>query len=162
MSQPEGFQSHNKSLVCRLHKALYGLKQAPRAWFEKLASTLISFGFKSSKCDPSLFVHNVDHGCTYILIYVDDILITGASASFIQQLKIKLNSVFALKDLGQLNYFLGIQVRYFSNGSMHLSQEKYIKDLLIKSKMDGAKHINTPMVSSLKLSKKGDDLFNDP
>jgi len=56
MSQPPGFESTNKQLVCKLHKALYGLKQAPIAWFEKLqATTVLRFGFKSSKCDPSLF-----------------------------------------------------------------------------------------------------------
>jgi len=100
MVQPPGFESSDKSLVCKLHKALYGLKQAPRAWFERLKSTLLNFGFKSSKCDPSLFTLHTQAHCIFILVYVDDIIITGNSKLAIQNLVHQLSSEVSLKDLG--------------------------------------------------------------
>lgn len=102
MQQPPGFSSQDKSLVCKLDKALYGLKQAPRQWFERLQSTLLQFGFHTSQCDPSLFIYKKDKNVVYLLVYVDDIIITGSSNSLIQTLVGHLNSTFALKQLGQL------------------------------------------------------------
>lgn len=102
MQQPPRFSSQDKSLVCKLDKALYGLKQAPRQWFERLQSTLLQFGFHTSQCDPSLFIYKKDKNVVYLLVYVDDIIITGSSNSLIQTLVGHLNSTFALKQLGQL------------------------------------------------------------
>ena len=76
MSQPPGFESANKSLVCKLNRALYGLKQALKSWYEKLHKTLFQFGFVASKCDHSLFVYNHQGVNMYVLVYVDDILVT--------------------------------------------------------------------------------------
>ena len=84
MTQPPGFDSSNKQLV--LNKALYGLKQAPRAWFDKLKATLFQFKFSSSWCDPSLFVYSEQNSVVYILVYVDDIIITGNNSNLIQSL----------------------------------------------------------------------------
>src|ERR1044072_6967082 len=120
MQQPPGFESSNKTQVCRLKKALYGLKQAPRAWFERLTTTLQHAGFTKCKCDPSLLTMHKDGHHIFLLIYVDDIIITGDSLSQIQQLIAQLNSVFALKDLGSLDYFLGIQVKHMPDGSLLL------------------------------------------
>lgn len=110
MIQPPGFEAADRSLVCRLNKALYGLKQAPRAWFDKLKGSLVQHGFKASKCDPSLFFFHTDSLTIMILVYVDDIIINGNSPSFIASLVKSLNNQFSLKDLGQLDYFLGIEV----------------------------------------------------
>ncbi|KAF7841583.1 Retrovirus-related Pol polyprotein from transposon TNT 1-94 [Senna tora] len=88
--------------------------------------------------------------------------VTGSSATFISRLKSKLNAEFALKDLGYLHYFLGIEVQQLPDGSLHLSQGKYINDLLCKAKMESAKSLSTPMVSSVKLVKEGVNLMNDP
>ena len=161
MSQPPGFESSNKNLVCKLHKALYGLKQAPRAWFERLKAALLNFGFKSSKCDPSLFTLHTRSYCIYLLVYVDDIIITGSSKSAIHDLVSQLNSKFSLKDLGTLDYFLGIEVHHSPNGTLHLSQTKYIKDLLIRANMDNAKSMASPMASTTKLSKFGSSQVTD-
>lgn len=162
MTQPPGFEAVDPSLVCKLNKALYGLKQAPRAWFERLKSTLLKLGFCSSKCDPSLFILHANQHSTFMLVYVDDILITGSSASLIQQLVKKLNAEFSLKDLGQLDYFLGIEVHYSENGSLLLSQKKYIQDLLVKANMANANGIASPMASSTKLTKYGSNHVSDP
>ena len=109
MQQLESFVDRSKpNYVCRLHKALYGLKQAPRAWFEKLRGCLLQWGFRNSKSDSSLFLRRTKLSLIIVLIYVDDILVTGPNSgeldSFIQQF----NTIFALKDLGRLSYFLGI------------------------------------------------------
>lgn len=77
MVQPPGFEdSINPNHVCKLHRSLYGLKQAPRAWYDKLTAALISIGFSGSQNDHSLFVKQ-DASVVYVLVYVDDILVTG-------------------------------------------------------------------------------------
>lgn len=112
MTQPQGFEQGDKRLVIKLNKVIYGLKQTPRAWYERLTQTLISFGFVSSNCDPSLLVYTHSAICIYILIYVDDIIITGSSSSAVQEVINKLVGVFALKQFGAFDYFLGIEVKH--------------------------------------------------
>lgn len=126
MMQPPGFATSNKSLVCKLNRALYGLKQTPRAWYERLNGALIQFGFKSSRCDPSLFTYASGSNLVYALVYVDDIILTGSSPSIISDLINKLNAKFALKQVGELDYFLGIEVKHTAKGTLVLSQAKYI------------------------------------
>ena len=121
MQQPQGFiDEQNPNLVCRLDKALYGLKQAPRAWFEKLHQALLSFGFVSAKSDQSLFLRFTPSHITYVLVYVDDILVIGSDTIAITSLIAQLNLEFSLKDLEEVHYFLGIQVSHTNNG-LHLS-----------------------------------------
>ena len=109
MPQPPGLESANHSLVCKLNKVIYGLKQAPRSWFHKLSATLSSLGFSSTKSDSSLFVKFHKTHTMMVLIYVDDIIITGTSTSNIQALISCLRQHFALKDMYRLHYFLGIE-----------------------------------------------------
>jgi histone deacetylase 1/2 len=162
MTQPSGFEASDKSLVCKLHKSLYGLKQAPRAWYERLTQTLLNMGFVKSRCDPSLLVQTKNGSCIYVLIYVDDILITGSSSQLISDLISKLNTHFALKQLGPVDYFLGIEVHHLPSGALLLNQTKYIRDLLCKTDMDNANPIGSPMASSCRLSKFGSDVLPDP
>ena len=110
MTQPKGYEVGDGKLVCKLTKALYGLKQAPRAWFQKLSTALLSLGFNSTKSDVSLFTSFTPSSTTFILVYVDDIIVTGSSDSEVNILISKLNHAFALKDMGPLHYFLGIEV----------------------------------------------------
>ncbi|CAJ2668712.1 uncharacterized mitochondrial protein AtMg00810-like [Trifolium pratense] len=93
----------------------------------------------------------------YLLVYVDDIIITGSSTSLVQHLANQLNSIFSLKQLGDLDYFLGIEVKHLADGSLLLTQSKYINDLLTKTNMSDYNPITTPMMSSCKLSKVGSD-----
>lgn len=87
MYQPEGFEDPNRpNHVCKLTKALYGLKQAPRAWFDTFSNFLIDFGFVCSKSDPSLFTYNIHNKTMVLLLYVDDILLTGSDDVVIQEL----------------------------------------------------------------------------
>lgn len=162
MSQPPGFVHENSSLVCKLHKAIYGLKQTPRAWFAKLSHTLVSLGFYSAKSDCSLFIRKISSHTIVILVYIDDIIITSDSQVAIDSLIHSLYQSFPLKDLGSLNFFLGIQVQKSRRGGIHLSQTKYILELLQRANMVSAKPISTPMVTGLKLTAEGGEPFDDP
>lgn len=145
MAQPPGFiDPQYPHHVCSLKKALYGLKQAPRAWFDRFSLYLLHLGFKCSRADSSLFVLNCKKGTILLLLYVDDIVITGSSLTYIQEIIIALGNEFAMKDLGQLQFFLGIEVTYF-DGGIHLNQSKYATELLKKTDMAMARPVNTPL-----------------
>jgi hypothetical protein len=138
MAQPKGFVVPEfPNYVCKLNKAIYGLKQAPRASFHHLSESLIDFGFVQSLVDTSLFLFHQGAVHLFLLVFVDYILVTRTHVSFIASLLAKLWTDFALKDLGELNYFLGIQV-YRESSGLHMRQPKYIVDLLQKAKMVGA------------------------
>jgi len=156
------FEDSNKHLVCKLNKAIYGLKQAPRARFEKLRNTLFTYNFKSGKCDRPLFVYSDTSTVVYMLVYVDDIIVTCNNHTFIKSLVSELNSEFSIKDLGDLDYFLGIEVSSQPNGSLLLIQSKYIQDLLVKTTMNEANSISSPMVGGCKLTQTGYESFSDP
>ena len=149
-------------MVCKVQKALCGLKEAPRQWFDRLKETLLQLGFASRKCDTSLFVYIDKWHIIYILVYVEDIIITGTSNVITQQLTTKLHSNFSLKQLGKLDYFLGIEIKSVADGTILLTQSKYIKDFLQKNKMGESQFIFAPMTANCKLTKVGSYLFSDP
>ncbi|KAM1956212.1 hypothetical protein ACFX16_025655 [Malus domestica] len=145
MVQPPGFvDSNHPSHVCKLRKALYGLKQAPRAWYKELHSFLLSHGFVNAISDASLFLLKNGTAVIYFLVYVDDLLITGNDSSLVAKFIQLLATRFSVKDLGSLHYFLGVEVLPTATG-LFLSQHKYIHDLLVTAKMDGAKAVSTPL-----------------
>ncbi|KAG8499323.1 hypothetical protein CXB51_005887 [Gossypium anomalum] len=165
MQQPPGYEQfgpNGERLVCRLTKALYGLWQAPRAWFDKLKQFRVSAGFTVSKSDASLFVRLSSDHTIYVLVYVDDIVITGSSVDEINCFVQMLHNQFALKDMGELHYFLGIEVSQSSSGSIHLCQRKYIRELLALSSMTNARSVYTPMITSSRLSKDEGEPLADP
>jgi histone deacetylase 1/2 len=109
MRQPPGYEDKTTSnYVCKLDKALYGLKQTPRVWYSRLSMKLQDLGFKASKADTSLFFYSRGSVTLFILIYVDDIIVASSSQEAVSALLQDLNKEFALKDLGELHYFLGI------------------------------------------------------
>ncbi|KAL6293121.1 hypothetical protein ACE6H2_001263 [Prunus campanulata] len=125
MQQPPGFtDSKQPHHVCRLLKSLYGLKQAPRAWNERFTTHLLTLGFVQSLADTSLFVLASSRDLIILLLYVDDIILTGNNMLLIQQTITALGREFDMKDLGKLTYFLGLQVQYTSAG-IHVNQSKY-------------------------------------
>ena len=71
-------------MVCRLNKSLYGLKQAPRAWYSRFASYLLSLGFAEARSDTSLFIYHQGSDVAYLLLYVDDIVLTASSSILLQ------------------------------------------------------------------------------
>lgn len=141
--------------MCHLRKSLYGLKQAPRAWFSRLSTRIIELGFHGSKSDTSLFIHGHGDSTIFILIYVDDILVTSTSPSLIDSLISTLQGDFPIKDLRPINYFLGVEVLRDPRG-LFLSQRQYILELLKKSNMISAKTVTSPM------SRFDGEAFHDP
>ncbi|GJT79163.1 ribonuclease H-like domain-containing protein [Tanacetum coccineum] len=155
MKPPEGyFPSDNN--VCRLKKSLYGLKQAPRQWNAKLTSTLIENGFSQSKSDYSLYTISDKGVFLALLVYVNDIIITGNSVFEIEKFKVYLKSKFMIKDLGKLKYFLGIKVVDTDKG-ICLNQRKYVLDLLSEYGMLACKHAKTPLMSKLVISNEASE-----
>ena len=146
MQIPPGFESTNNSdKVCKLRKSIYGLKQSPRAWFDRLTRVVKEDGFIQCQTDHTMFVKYSSEGKTALfIVYVDDIVITGDAYEQIAQLKRLLAQEFEVKDLGQLKYFLGMEVARTKNG-IYVSQRKYTLDLLQETGMLGCKAANTPM-----------------
>jgi hypothetical protein len=124
MHQLPGYEDkHTPQYICKLDKAIYGLKQAPCAWYSKLSTKLKSLGFVASKADSSLFFYS-DHACTmYVLVYVDDIIVASSAVKFTNSLIKMLNQEFALKDMGDVHYFLGIEVKRMQEGLL-MTQER--------------------------------------
>ncbi|KAD2392953.1 hypothetical protein E3N88_39930 [Mikania micrantha] len=162
MKQPPGFVDRARpDHVCLLHKSLYGLKQAPRAWFTKLSTALLQLGFYGSKTDPSLFILNSSGTLVYLLVYVDDIILTGNHPGAVNEVIDRLSSMFAIKDLGQLHYFLGIEV--VRRGSdLVLSQRKYMLDILQRAGLSDCKPVSSPMSTSHVLLPDDSPLLDDP
>src|SRR4051812_28857804 len=159
--QPSGFENTTPpNLVCLLHKSLYGLKQAPRAWFHRFATFIQTIGFLPSKSDSSLFIFQSSEHTAYVLLYVDDIILTASSTTFLHHIISLLNNEFAMTDLGPLNHFLGIAVSR-SPGSLFLSQRQYVIDLLARAGMTDCQPARTPADVGEKLSANGDP-FSDP
>jgi hypothetical protein len=162
MAQPLGFvNSTLPSHVCHLHKSLYGLKQAPRAWFERFTSHLLTLGFKASVADASLFILSHGSVTVYLLLYVDDIIITGNSSTAVSNIISQLSDAFELKDLGPLRYFLGLQIDY-QKGGFFVHQRKYLTDLLHKFTMTDCKPASTPIATTPLLTSTSTDLLSDP
>jgi len=150
MQLPPGFQTSSPNLVCRLKKSLYGLKQAGRKWYAKLSSFLLSHNYKISTADHSLFQQHDGKHTTTLLVYVDDIILTGTNPMEISTITSLLHNFFHIKNLGNLTYFLGIEVARNTTG-IHLSQRKYIMDLLKDADMLGCAPAPTPMFHNTKL-----------
>jgi hypothetical protein len=139
--------------VCRLSKSLYGLKQAPRASYMQLATFLGSLGFKPTRSDSSLFVLRHGTDSVYLLLYVDGIVLTASSDTLMRQVINDINAEFALKDMGPIHYFLGIQVQRQADG-FFLQQQQYALDLLERAGMADCRPCDTPIDTAGKLSSE--------
>lgn len=161
MEQPPGFTNHQfPNHVCKLNKALYGLKQAPRAWFHRLSTFLMANGFSCSRADTSLFIFKRDSCIMYLLVYVDDLILTGNQDAIVKSFIARLNKEFAIKDLGDLNYFLGLEVTYTNDG-LFLNQSKYAREILDRAKMMDAKPAPTPLSTHVSFTATGEP-YSDP
>ena len=140
MELPPGFEgTFGTKKACRLKKSLYRLKQSPRAWFERFTIALHQFNYTQSQGDHTLFFKHSNNGkITVLIVYVDDIIVTGNDLDEIGRLKGKLAKEFEIKDLGTLRYFLEIEMARSSNG-IFISQRKYVLDLLQETGMLGCK-----------------------
>ena len=155
-SHPPGFPYK----VFRMRRALYGLKQAPRAWFAKFSSTISQHGFSGSSFDTTLFMRRSGHGITILLLYVNDMIITSDDMQGIQDLKHFLGHQFEMKDLGPLNYFLGLEVSSSADG-YYLTQAKYTSDMISRAIITDSKIIDTPIKYNCRLNSHDDESLSD-
>nr|GEV07621.1 ribonuclease H-like domain-containing protein [Tanacetum cinerariifolium] len=155
MHQPPSFQDpKHPNYVCLLQRSLYGLKQAPRAWFQRFAAYITTVGFTPSRCDSSLFIYKQGDDIAFLLLYVDDIVLTASSDRLLQQIIASLHREFSMTDLGALNYFLGISVTRDSSG-MFLSHCKYAMEILERGHMVCCNPSRTPVDTESKLGDGG-------
>lgn len=143
MKLPPGFEHSEPNKVCRLRKSLYGLKQAPRCWFAKLATSLTAYGFSQSLSDYSLFSYRSGDIQIHVLVYVDDLIISGNDSEAVDKFKKYLSSCFHMKDLGVLKYFLGIEVARSAAG-ISLCQRKYALDIIAECRLLGSRPTTFP------------------
>jgi Reverse transcriptase (RNA-dependent DNA polymerase) len=152
MEIPPGFQNEQlKGNVCRLKRSLYGLKQSPRAWFDRFSMAMKKIGYQQSNADHTMFIQRKGEKICILVVYVDDIVLTGNDSVEMKRLKASLAKEFEIKDLGELRYFLGIEVARSKKGVV-LSQQKYVLDLLRDTGMLGCRPVNTPIDPNHKLS----------
>ncbi|KAI3730005.1 hypothetical protein L6452_18680 [Arctium lappa] len=156
VSQPEGFvSSENPNYVYFLDKALYGLKQAPRAWYDALSSFLVKSGFSKGKIDTTLFIKREKKDIILVQIYVDDIIFGSTNPKYCQDFSALMSKHFQMSMMGQMNFFLGLQVKQLQTG-IFINQSKYISDILRKYQMKKSSPMKTPMSTTLKLHSDPD------
>jgi hypothetical protein len=155
MVQPEGFVEPGKEhLVCHLKKSLYGLKQRPHQWYQKLHETFLDLGFKRCPSDNSIWVWAKDSVKVIIPVYVDDLTLACNNLAALTALKAQLQSKFAMRDLGELNYILGLEVhRNRPNRKIWLSQHKHTLDILQRFHHEHCRPVITPLDPGITLSK---------
>jgi hypothetical protein len=160
MHPPPGYYVP-KGMVCHLHHSLYSLKQAPRAWFQRFASVVTATVFFISAHDLALFIHVSPHGMTLLLLYVDDMIITGDDPEYIAFVKARLSDQFLMSDLDPLWYFFGIEISSTPEG-FFLSQDKYIQDLFDRASLTDHRTAETPMELNVHLVATYGEPLEDP
>ena len=136
--------------VYKLHKTLYGLKQAPRAWYDRLSNFLVSKNYSRGKVDQTLFTKKVRNHIIVVQVYVDDIIFGSTNPSLCEEFSKHMHSEFEMSLMGELQFFLGLQVKQHKDG-FFINQEKYVKELLKRFQFEQAKPASTPMSTSIKL-----------
>ncbi|PRQ49627.1 putative RNA-directed DNA polymerase [Rosa chinensis] len=161
MSLPLGYVVASPGdFVCRLRKSLYGLKQSPRAWFGRFSQFMRKVGYRQSNSDHTLFLKHQQGKVTALIIYVDDMIITGNDTVEIDRLQRQLAFEFEMKDLGELKYFLGIEVARGREG-IYLCQRKYVLDLLTKTGLLDCRPVDTPIEQNHCLAEYPDQVPTD-
>ncbi|KAK6119431.1 hypothetical protein DH2020_046826 [Rehmannia glutinosa] len=153
VKQPPGFENFSRpNDVYKLKKALYGLKQAPRAWCDRLSSFLLQNGFTRGKVDTSLFVFEKGQDCLLVQIYVDDIIFGATNESLCKKFSKLMQGEFEMSMMGELNYFLGLQIKQCQEG-IYISQSKYTKELLKNFGIEEGRTVSTPMATNVKIDE---------
>ncbi|GJT88610.1 retrovirus-related pol polyprotein from transposon TNT 1-94 [Tanacetum coccineum] len=153
VSQPEGFvDPDHPTHVYRLKKALYGLKQAPRAWYDTLSRFLLDNKFSKGAVDPTLFTRKTGKHILLVQIYVDDIIFASTDPKACDIFSNEMSSKFQMSMMGQMSFFLGLQVSQ-NPGGIFINQSKFALEILKKFGMDSCDPVDTPMVDRLKLDE---------
>ena len=162
MNLPPGFEEKlGSNKVCKLKKSLYGLKQSPRAWFERFGKAVKNCGYCHSQANHTMFYkHSKDGKIAILIVYVDDIVLTGSDKEELERLKRRPRAEFEIKDLGTLKYFLGMEFARSKEG-IFVNQRKYVLDLLGETRQLGCKPVETPIVPNIKLLPSKDNEVKD-
>ena len=152
--QPPPSLSIESNKVYHLQRAFHGLKQAPQDWFVKFSSTISRLAYMANHYDSTLFLHSTDKDTILLLLYVDDMIITGDDLSGIQELKDFLGQQFEMKDLGHLSYFLGLEITHSTDG-LYINQAMYASELLSQAGFTDSKTIDTPVKFNVYLTPSG-------
>ncbi|CAJ2651351.1 uncharacterized mitochondrial protein AtMg00810-like [Trifolium pratense] len=160
MKAPQGLTGVSANQVCKLKKSLYGLRQASRKWYEKLSQFLITIGYAQMTSDPTLFTKSTSSDFSVLLVYVDDIVLTGNCMDEIDATKSQLHKAFRIKDLGILKFFLGLEVAHSQQG-ITLCQRKYCLELLTETGTLGCKPSSIPMDPSNRLHHDDSEPHHD-
>lgn len=156
MHRPEGFKNDN--LVLKLNKAIYGLKRASRMWNESFNNFMRRIGFGRCASDRCLYTKNENGIYTYIILYVDDLLIIGQNMEKISEIKKSLSKQFEMTDIGKVDTFLGMCIQQdVSSATINMSQKHYLKNVLRKFNMGDCKPASVPIQKGLQLNKNEDD-----
>ncbi|GJW09392.1 retrovirus-related pol polyprotein from transposon TNT 1-94 [Tanacetum coccineum] len=147
VNQPDGFVNpYHPDQVYHLKKALYGLKQAPRAWYDELSNFLVSKGFSKGSIDPTLFITKHGEDILLVQIYVDDIIFGSTNPKLSKRFEKLMHSKFDMSMMGELKFFLGIQIHQSPRG-IFINQAKYAQEILKKHGMTSCDSIGTPMAT---------------
>lgn len=162
IEQPQGFEKEgDEEKVYKLKKALYGLKQSPRAWYGRIEAYFNKEGFQKCPFEPTFFVKSTEEGEFLIVsIYVDDLIVTGTSLKLIEEFKALMKSEFDMTDMGEMRYFLGVEVIQNADG-IYLSQRKYAREMLERFNMKDCNYVKNPIVPGGKLVKNDESGFVD-
>lgn len=154
ITMPAGFiyPEGKAGFVGKLHKSLYGLKQSPRAWHKVLLELLFSLGFTQSNGDPCLLFRRVKGALVLFLIYVDDLNFVCPDPAFTTKLKKSIMTRFKCRDLGRIDWLLGMCIEYPAAGGIFIHQQKYVLDLLERFSMTYCNPVSTPADSNVNFS----------
>lgn len=158
--QPKGYERGDPTMLCRLRKAIYGLKQAARQWYLELVKLMTTMGMTQSDADPCLFYNiGTSHGRTFIIVYVDDILILAKRQEDIDAMKQMVMRAFKSTDVGPPTFFLGLHIKCDpERQTITVSQQQYVRTLLARSGMENANRVCLPMTVGAQLQKAGTPL----
>ncbi|KAL0427137.1 UNVERIFIED_CONTAM: Retrovirus-related Pol polyprotein from transposon RE2 [Sesamum latifolium] len=160
MFPPEGYNAQ-PALVCHLKRSLYGLKQTSRQWNSEFTTKLLGFGFHQSSLNSCLFIKTTKTHFFVLIVYVDDILLTGISKSLIQDVKNYVDSLFTIKDHGNAKFFLGLEIARSPKGTF-ISQRKYVNDIILDAGLSQAKSVSAPLPQGLKLNQEDTGSLPNP
>lgn len=160
MSQLPGFVDPRFSDQCMSsQKSSLWPSAAPRAWFVKFSDFLLNLGFQCGRADTSLFYFRKNDIVIYLLLYVDDIIVTCKNPSILRKFIDRVNKEFVVKDFSRLNYFLGLEVTHSDSG-LFSSQATYTHDILTRADLLDSKPVATPFSAGESLVSTGSLYLN--
>nr|GEW80498.1 ribonuclease H-like domain, reverse transcriptase, RNA-dependent DNA polymerase [Tanacetum cinerariifolium] len=161
VTQPKGFKDpYNPKHVYRVVKALYGLHQAPRAWYARLSTFLLKHHYRRGTINKTLFIKKDSRHIILVQVYMDDIIVGSTNKAWCDEFEVLMKGEFDMSAMGELTFFLGLQVKQLSDG-IFISQDKYVKDMLKKFDMESVRTATTPYeVLKPKSKDEPDDAVN--